>query len=50
MKLKPFAFTFLTLCLAVVAGMPVAQAASLSVIADGLDNARGISTGPRGNI
>lgn len=50
MKLKPFAFTFLTLCLAAVAGMPAAQSASLSVIAEGLDSARGISTDPSGNI
>jgi len=50
MKLKPFAFTFITFCLAAVVGAPAAKAASLTTIASDLNNARGITFGPEGNI
>jgi len=50
MKLKPFAFTFITFCLAAVVGAPAAKAASLTTIASDLNNARGITFDPEGNI
>ncbi len=45
-----FSFTFLTLCLAVVSGTKAAVAVSLSVVADGLDNPRGLGFSPDGNL
>ncbi|MBD1925196.1 ScyD/ScyE family protein [Trichocoleus sp. FACHB-90] len=42
--------TFLTVCLAAITGAKTAEAASLKIIADGLDNARGVSVGPDGSI
>ena len=45
-----FSFTFLTVCLAVVSGTKAAVAVSLSVVADGLDNPRGLSFSPDGNL
>lgn len=50
MKLKPIALTFLTFCLAAVAGPPAAKAASLTTIATDLNNARGINFGPDGSL
>jgi hypothetical protein len=50
MKIKPFAFTFITFCLAAVVGAPAAKAASLTIIASDLNNARGITFDPEGNI
>lgn len=50
MKLKPFALTFITLCLAVVSMPKAAQAVSLSVIADGLNNPRNIAFGSDGSL
>lgn len=51
MKLKQLTFTFLTVCIAVVFGPKAAvEAASLEVLADGLNNARGINFGPDGDI
>lgn len=43
-------FTLLTFCLAVVSGTKAAEAGSLSVVADGLDNPRGLGFGPDGNL
>ena len=43
-------FTLLTFCLAIVSGTKSAQAASLEVVADGLDNVRGLSFGPDGSL
>lgn len=45
-----FSFTLLTFCLAIIFGTKAAQAAALSVVADGLDNARGLSFGPDGSL
>lgn len=50
MKLKQFSITFLTLCLAAVTGTKAAEAASLSVIADGLDNPRNMAFDSYGNL
>lgn len=50
MKPKQFTITFLTFCVTAFSGMKAASAASFSVIADGLNNARGISFGPDGNL
>ena len=50
MKLKQLSFTLLTFCLAVVSGTKAVDAASLSVVADGLDNVRGLSFGPDGKL
>ncbi|MCC5642278.1 ScyD/ScyE family protein [Nostoc sp. CHAB 5824] len=43
-------FTFLTVCLAVFYGMKPAKAASFSVVADGLDNVRGLNFAPDGSL
>ena len=43
-------FTLLTFCLAVVSGTKAAEAVSLSVVADGLDNPRGLGFDPDGNL
>jgi hypothetical protein len=50
MKLKLFALTLLTISFATVFGTKAAEAASLRTIATGLNNARGITFGPDGNI
>ncbi|MBW4599909.1 MAG: ScyD/ScyE family protein [Calothrix sp. FI2-JRJ7] len=50
MKLKHFTLTFLTLCVAGLAVPKTAQAASLSVLANGLNNPRGTAYGPDGNL
>lgn len=51
MKLKQFTFTLLTVCLAIVFGPKAAvEAASLTTIASGFDNARGLTYGPDGNL
>jgi hypothetical protein len=49
MKLTQLSLSILICCLA-VATETTAQAASLSVVADNLDNARGVSFGPDGSI
>lgn len=43
-------FTFLAFCLAIVSGTKAAGAASLEVVAEGLDNARGLSFSPDGSL
>jgi hypothetical protein len=50
MKLKSFALTLLTVSLGTVAVNQAAQAASLSVIADGLNNPRNTAFGPDGSL
>lgn len=50
MKLKQFTYTFVFLCIAIVFGPKAAQAASLTTIAEGFDNARGLAYGPDGNF
>lgn len=50
MKLKSFAITLLGCCITVVSAPKAAEAATFSVIADGLDNARGVSVAPDGSI
>lgn len=50
MRLKQFTITLVTLCIAIVFGPKPAQAVSLTPIADGLNNARGISFGSDGSI
>lgn len=50
MKLKQFEITFLSVCIAAFSGMKAAEAASFSVIADGLNNARGLTFGPDGSL
>ncbi|WP_341531034.1 ScyD/ScyE family protein [Nostoc sp. UHCC 0302] len=50
MKPKQVTITFITFCIAVFSGMKAASAASFSVIADGLDNARGLSFGSDGSL
>ena len=50
MKLKLFSFTTLTFCLALVSGAKAAEAVSLTVVADGISNARGVSFGPDGTL
>ncbi|MFN6569988.1 ScyD/ScyE family protein [Dendronalium sp. ChiSLP03b] len=50
MKLNQLTITFLTFCVAAFSGMKAAEAALFSVLADGLDNARGLSFGPDGNL
>ena len=49
MKLTQLSLSILICCLTVATGT-TAQAASLSVVADNLDNARGVSFGPDGSI
>lgn len=50
MKLKHLTITLLSACIAVVAGSKAAEAASFSVIADGLNNPRNFSFDSEGNI
>ncbi|OUL21660.1 ScyD/ScyE family protein [Nostoc sp. 106C] len=50
MKLKSIALTFFTFCLATTAGTKAAEAASFSVVADGLNNPRGIGFDGTGNL
>jgi hypothetical protein len=50
MKLKSFILTVLTVCIAAVSAPKAAEAASLTVIADGLNNPRGIDFDSNGNI
>lgn len=50
MKLKQFTFTLVTLCLTIVFGPKAVQAAELTVVADGISNARGISFDHEGNL
>lgn len=50
MKLKQLTITLLTFCVAAFSGMKAAEAASFSVIADGLYNAGGLSFGLDGNL
>lgn len=50
MKFKLSAFTILSFCFAAVAGVPAAQAASLTTIVSGISNARGVSFGPDGTM
>ena len=51
MKLKQFTSTFLaSFWIALVSGAQPARAQSITVIAEGLDNARGLAVGPDGNV
>lgn len=50
MKTRLFTLTLLSSCIAAAAGMPAAHAASFSVIAEGFDNASGLTYGPDGNL
>ena len=50
MKTKRLLFLFITLSTAVLSGRGVAQAASLSVVADGLDQSRGFAFAPDGTL
>lgn len=50
MKLKSLTFVLCTFCIAAVSGTKAAQAATLSVIADGLDNPRNIGFAPDGSL
>ncbi|MGF2039870.1 MAG: ScyD/ScyE family protein [Nostoc sp. CmiVER01] len=50
MKLKQFGITFLSVCIAAFSGMKAAEAASFSVVADGLNNPRGLTFGTDGNL
>jgi hypothetical protein len=50
MKLKQLAFSLVTLSTAIVFGPKAAEAASLSIVADGLDNPRNIAFGSDGSI
>ncbi|MDH6083914.1 ScyD/ScyE family protein [Umezakia ovalisporum] len=50
MKLKSFAITVLTVCIASAASTKAASAASLSVVADGLNNPRNFDFAPDGSI
>ncbi|MBE9006107.1 ScyD/ScyE family protein [Fortiea sp. LEGE XX443] len=50
MKLKHLTITFVTVCIAIVAGTKAAEAASLTVVADGLNNPRNLAFDPEGNI
>lgn len=49
-QLKQLTITLFTLCVATFSGIKTAEAASFSVVADGLDNARGLSFGPDGAL
>ncbi|MBD2500169.1 ScyD/ScyE family protein [Anabaena azotica] len=49
-QLKQLTITLFTLCVATFSGMKAAEAASFSVVADGLNNARGLSFGPDGAL
>jgi hypothetical protein len=50
MKFKSFALTFLTVCVAATCGSEAAKAASLSVVADQLNNPRNFDWDSQGNI
>lgn len=50
MKLKPFVLTFFAVCVAVVIKPKAAEAATFSVIADGLNNPRNLAFDPKGNL
>lgn len=50
MKFKSFAVTFFSVCAAVACGTQAARAASLSVVADGLNNPRNLDFAPDGSI
>jgi len=50
MKLKKFAFTLLTFCLAFASGTKTVEAATLTVVASDLDNPRGLNFGPDGAL
>jgi sugar lactone lactonase YvrE len=50
MKLKSFALTSVTFCLAAICGTSSAQAVSLTTMVDGISNARGVSFGPDGTL
>ncbi|MGH8001906.1 MAG: ScyD/ScyE family protein [Brasilonema sp.] len=50
MKFKSFAFTVFSICVATVCGTEAARAASLSVVADGLNNPRNFDWDSQGNI
>ncbi|MEH2460292.1 ScyD/ScyE family protein [Nostoc sp.] len=50
MELKQFGITFLSVWIAAFSGMKAAEAASFSVIADGLNNPRGLTFGPDGSL
>ncbi|MBX9255670.1 ScyD/ScyE family protein [Desmonostoc muscorum CCALA 125] len=50
MKVKQFSITFLSFCVVGFSGIKSAEAASFSVIAEGLDNAGGLSFSPDGNL
>lgn len=50
MKLKSFALTLLTVSVATVSVSQAAKAASLSVLASGLDNPRNMAFGPDGSL
>ena len=50
MKITQLTFLFITSGLAIISGTQAAQAASLSVVADGLDQPRGFAYGPDGNL
>ncbi|WP_026082673.1 ScyD/ScyE family protein [Mastigocladopsis repens] len=50
MKFKSFALTLFTLCVTATCGTEAAKAATMSVVADGLDNPRGIAFDSDGTI
>ncbi|MDZ7956154.1 ScyD/ScyE family protein [Nostoc sp. DedQUE09] len=50
MKLKQFGITFLSVSIAAFSGMKAAEAASFSVIADGLNSPRGLTFGTDGSL
>ncbi len=50
MKLKHITTTLLSLCVVTLSGIKIAEAASFTVIADGLDNAQGLSIGSDGSV
>lgn len=50
MKLKSLTLKLFTLCITAFAGTQAAEAATLTQIAGGLDNARGVSTDSNGNV
>lgn len=50
MKSKQFSLTLLTFCVAAISGQQAAEAAALTKLATGLDNARGVSFGSDGAI
>jgi hypothetical protein len=49
-KLKSLALTFVSICLAAVSGAKTVEAATLKVVASGLDNPRRITFGPDGAL